>query len=263
MRRQPQRSGGVESGKLRRSRGSAGTQTRDGSGERSRRLLAPLDLLGRRALLGWRLGAGTLELALQLVDSRPEGMVIALEGGAQFGGDALQRGDASPQALATLVHRGEASGERVSLLLGVLCGGLCLLGATLPVVELGAPATTSAHGGLLGLDAQLLLCVLALLDSAQLQLALGQLHGGALPHALALGLAPAQIGEVSLKRAHRRLSRLGATQQGRIAQPRTAGTALGERVLFLLVRGTFAPRLVFLRDHHHSEYGRDRTGFCV
>ncbi len=71
----------------------------------------------------------------------------------------------------------------------------------------------------------------------------------------------AQVGEVGLQRAHRRLGRLGAAQQGRIAQPGAAGTALGERVLLLLVRGAFAPRFVFLGDHHRPEYGRDRTGF--
>ena len=114
-----------------------------------------------------------------------------LEGSAQLAGNSLQRDHALAQALAALVHRGEASRDRVALLLGVLCGSLCLLHASPPAVALGAVAAARPHGGLFGLDSQLLLGVLALLDAAQLQLALGQLHGGALPHALALGLAPA------------------------------------------------------------------------
>ena len=206
------------------------------------------------------MGARTLELALELAYPRLRGAMLQFEGGAQFGGNSLQRDHALPQALAALVHRGEASRECVPLLLGVLRGRMCLLDAPLPAVALGAVATTGAHGDLLGLDPQLLLGVLALLDAAQLQLALGELRGDVLARTLTLDLARAQIGEVGLERAHRRLGRLGATQQGRIAQPGAAGTAFGERVVLLLLRGTFAPRLVFLGDHHCAEYGRDRTG---
>jgi len=203
---------------------------------------------------------GTLELALELADPRLRTAMLQLDGGAQLASNSLQRYHTRAQSLAALVHRGETSCECVALLLGILRGGLRLLHTPPPTVALCAVAAARAHGGLFGLDAQLLLGVLALLDTAQLQLALGQLHGGALPHTLALGLAPAQIGDVGLQGAYRLLGPLGAAQQSRVAQPRAAGTALGERVLLLLLRGAFAPCLVFLRDHHASEYERDRTG---
>ena len=120
-------------------------------------------------------------------------------------------------------------------------------------------ATAQPHGGLLGLDAQLLLGVLALLDPAQLALALGEPRGGGLTFALGLHLAAAQVGEMGLQRVHRRLRRLRTTGEGRAGEPRAAGAALGQRVAFALLRGATAKRLVLLGYHRSSEYGRART----
>ena len=83
-------------------------------------------------------------------------------------------------------------------LLGALAAGMQgdvgLLDAPLQAIELGAvPASLAGHV-LLGLDAELLLGVLALLDATQLVLAVGELLGRALALALGLGLAAAQIG---------------------------------------------------------------------
>ena len=61
------------------------------------------------------------------------------------------------------------------------------------------PAPQAGHV-LLGLDAQLLLGVLALLDATQLVFAVGELLGGALSRAFGLELAAAQIGQLALER---------------------------------------------------------------
>ena len=181
--------------------------------------------------------------------------MFQFECGAQLGSNSLQRDDALPQALAALVHRGEATCECVSLLLGVLRSRMRLLHPPLPAVALGAVATTGSHRDLLRLDPQLLLGVLPLLDPPQLELALGELRRGALPQMLALLLAPTQIGEVGLERAHRRLSRLRAAQQRGVAEPRAARAALSKRVGLTLMRGMPALGVLFLGDHPTQSMG--------
>ncbi len=181
--------------------------------------------------------------------------MFQLECGAQFGGNSVQPDDALTQTLAALVHHGKASCEYVSLLLGVPRSRMCLLHAPLPAVALGAMATTGPHRDLLRLDPQLLLGVLALLDPPQLEFALGELRRGALPEMLALLLAPTQISEVGFERAHGRLSRLRATQQRCVAEPRAPRAALGKRVGLTLLRGMPALGVLFLGDHATQSMG--------
>ena len=109
--------------------------------------------------------------------------------------------------------------------------------------------TTGTYGNLLSFDAELLLGVLALLDPSQLKLTLGQLRSDVLALALTLGLTQTQIGEMGLKRTHRRLRRLGASQQSGVAEPGTTGTALGERVALLFRREAPTRRLISLWHH--------------
>ena len=86
-----------------------------------------------------------------------------------------------------------------------------LLGAALQPFERGVVGAAQAGGRLFGLDAQPLLGVLALLDAAQLDLALGELlRQPARARPLAGGDAGRQVG---LQRAHRRLGRLCAASR--------------------------------------------------
>ena len=142
----------------------------------------------------------------------------------------------------------------------MLRGDARVFGAQLQPVELGAVAPAQAHGGLLRLHTQLLLCILALLDTAQLAIALGELSGSSLALELRLNLAVTQVRKMGLECANGRLGGLRATQQSRVAEPRAAGTPLSERIALTLPRGTVAGRLFSLGYHCDSEYGRDRTG---
>ncbi len=245
--------------------GHAGAQALHGARQRAGHLLASENILGLGpgGVGGIRIpptpGERTLELAFELPDAGLRGVLVAIERGAQLDGGALQGGDTALQADAALAHPGEARGERGALFLGVLCGGMCLLGTPLQPVELNTVDTAQAHGGLLGLDAQLLLGVLALLDPAQLTIALGELRGGDLPLVLGLRLTAAQVGEVGLERVDGGFRGLGATCERRVAEPSAAGTPLGEHVELALAREALAGSLAFLRYHRTSEYGRART----
>ena len=209
-------------------------RTRASAAARSAFELADARLRGLALLLdlGAQRGGGALEhedalaaCAAQLSLTRGEarGERVALLA-RPAGADARQR----VAALASMRRRSASLALPLGLvaallgadaqLLGALAGGLhrgaCLLDAALQTVELRAVAAPQAGHVLLGLDAQLLLGVLALLDAAQLVLAVGELLGGALALALGLELAAAQVGELALERVDRRLGGVGAPESG-------------------------------------------------
>ena len=229
-------------------RSRTGAEALHGGGERPGHLLAASGLVS----LGLQVAS---ELAFQFDDAGLGGMVIALEGAAQLGGDALQGADATLQASAALVDRGEPGGERGPALLGDLRGDMGLLGAALEAVELGAVAAAQANRGLLGLDPQLLLSVLALLDAAQLALALSELGDGALALALDLHLATAQVGEVGLQGTYRGFRRLGAAEVSLIDEPGAACAALGEQIASALQRRANARDVISLGNHRAQSMG--------
>ena len=119
-------------------------------------------------------------------------------------------------------------------------------------IELGAvPASLAGHV-LLGLDAELLLGVLALLDATQLVLAIGELLGRALAFALGLGLAATQIGELALERLHRRLDGIGPRERRGLAGTGAAGASLGEHVAFELTRRPLVRRCLVVSLGNHA-----------
>ncbi len=217
-------------------------------------LLAVDGLIAVGDLITLGLGA-TSECTLQLRDARPGGEVVALERVTQLCGHPLQGGNTTLQTGATLVDCGELGRERGPALLGLLGAGAGLLDAALEAIELGAVAAAQADGDLLGLDTLLLLGVLALLDAAQLAVALGELGEGALTLVLDLHLAAAEVGEVGLERADRRLGGLGAAEERLAGQSGASSAALGQQIASTLERGVHARSVISLGNHPPQSMG--------
>jgi hypothetical protein len=146
-------------------------------------------------------------------------------------------------------------GARVELL-GALAVGVQgdtrVVDASLQPIELGAVSAALARHVLLGLDAELLLGVLALLDAAQLVLAIGELLDGALALALGLRLAAAQVCQLMLERVHRRLGHVCTPELCGLAGSGSACAALGEHVVFELARGSLAGRCLVVSLGNHA-----------
>ncbi len=230
------RLGGVlEQRGLGRLGGELRAQVVGGAGELEAQILHPVAHRGELADVGFALPD---HLLLELVAQRRE---LALETGAQAGGDLHQLAHDRGEPGVPLAQLGELGVELADVPLG-------LLEARAQGLDLAAHLALEALAALLGLDAELLGGVLALLDVAHVGFALRELLGDALALAADLLEALLERGEVGLEVAHGRLGGLGPAHRLLIALLGAPCAPFGQHVSGGLHRRADARRLALL-DH--------------